>query len=363
MDDVLDPAMTVKVVGHQWYWSYEYSDFVNDDGESIEFDSYMIPSEDLEEGQLRQLEVDSRVIVPVNTHIRFIVTGADVIHDFAVPALALKIDATPGRLNQSSVLIQREGVFYGQCSEICGVLHSAMPIAVEAVSVEKYLAWTAKGEGIVPGYLILLGISFIGLAYITVYVGAIAILFLFVIFLLDIKLAELHQDNNKNSLPLGNDSLSFTSIDKANKNILSDKLEVEAAFTNLWDGNFAAFTQISSIGWGVIPFGPGLAISDYNLGLLYSIAISSLGVYGLLIAGWAANSKYAFVGSLRSAAQLVSYELVLSSAMLIVLFITAETNRAPFDLPEAESELVAGFMTEHSAEDIFYLLSLSWILG
>lgn len=136
------------------------------------------------------------------------------------------------------------------------------------------------------------------------------------------------------------------------------------------------------LGWGVIPFGPGLAISDYNLGLLYSIAISSLGVYGLLIAGWAANSKYAFVGSLRSAAQLVSYELVLSSAMLIILFMTgslnmtsiieyqqavwfvvplfpvfiiffigalAETNRAPFDLPEAESELVAGFMTEHSA--------------
>jgi cytochrome c oxidase subunit 2 len=113
MDDVLDPAMTVKAVGHQWYWSYEYSDFVNDDGESIEFDSYMIPGDDLEDGQLRQLEVDARVVVPVNTHIRFIVTGADVIHDFAVPALALKIDATPGRLNQSSVLIQREGVFYG----------------------------------------------------------------------------------------------------------------------------------------------------------------------------------------------------------------------------------------------------------
>ena len=141
MDDVLDPAMTVKAVGHQWYWSYEYSDFVNDDGESIEFDSYMVPEDDLEDGQLRQLEVDSRVIVPVNTHIRFIVTGADVIHDFAVPALALKIDATPGRLNQASVLIQREGVFYGQCSEICGVLHSSMPICIEAVSVEKYLAW------------------------------------------------------------------------------------------------------------------------------------------------------------------------------------------------------------------------------
>lgn len=113
MDDVLDPCMTVKAVGHQWYWSYEYSDFVTEDGESIEFDSYMIPQEDLTDGQLRQLEVDSRVIVPVNTHIRFIVTGADVIHDFAVPALGLKIDATPGRLNQASVLIQRAGVFYG----------------------------------------------------------------------------------------------------------------------------------------------------------------------------------------------------------------------------------------------------------
>lgn len=133
--------LNVQSKTHQWYWSYEYSDFVNDDGESIEFDSYMIPQEDLVDGQLRQLEVDSRVIVPVNTHIRFIVTGADVIHDFAVPALGLKIDATPGRLNQASVLIQREGVFYGQCSEICGVLHSAMPIAIESVSIEKYLAW------------------------------------------------------------------------------------------------------------------------------------------------------------------------------------------------------------------------------
>jgi cytochrome c oxidase subunit 2 len=141
MDEVMSPSMTIKVVGHQWYWTYQYSDFVNEDGESIEFDSYMIPETDLEEGQLRLLEVDNRVVVPVDTHIRFIVTGADVIHDFAVPALGIKIDCTPGRLNQTSVLVQREGLYYGQCSEICGVYHGFMPIAVEAVSLEKYLAW------------------------------------------------------------------------------------------------------------------------------------------------------------------------------------------------------------------------------
>ncbi|GAB2652379.1 hypothetical protein GCM10027068_35590 [Prescottella soli] len=141
MDDVISPAMTIKAVGHQWYWSYEYSDFVNEDGESIEFDSYMIPDSDLEDGQLRLLDVDNRVVLPVDTHVRFVVTGADVIHDFAVPSLGLKIDATPGRLNQVSVITEREGVYYGQCSELCGVYHGFMPIAVEAVSLDKYLSW------------------------------------------------------------------------------------------------------------------------------------------------------------------------------------------------------------------------------
>nr|QRH18087.1 cytochrome c oxidase subunit 2 [Sporobolomyces sp.] len=141
MDEVNSPTMTVKVAGHQWYWSYEYSDFVSADGESIEFDSYMVPESDLELGQLPLLEVDNRVVVPVDTHIRFIVTGQDVIHDWAVPALGIKMDAVPGRLNQTSVIIQREGTYYGQCSEICGVYHPFMPIVVEAVSLEKYLSW------------------------------------------------------------------------------------------------------------------------------------------------------------------------------------------------------------------------------
>lgn len=109
------------------------------DGESIEFDSYMVPESDLELGQLRLLDVDNRVVVPVDTHIRFIVTSSDVIHDFAVPSLGFKLDAIPGRLNQTTALIQREGVYYGQCSEICGVYHGYMPICVEAVSLEKYL--------------------------------------------------------------------------------------------------------------------------------------------------------------------------------------------------------------------------------
>ena len=126
---------------HQWYWSYEYSDYVNESGESIEFDSYMIPESDLELGQFRLLDVDNNVIVPVDTHIRLIVTGADVIHSWAVPSLGIKIDAVPGRLNQTSILAERPGLFYGQCSEICGVWHGFMPIAVEAVSVQDYLTW------------------------------------------------------------------------------------------------------------------------------------------------------------------------------------------------------------------------------
>lgn len=141
LDEVIDPALTIKVTGHQWYWSYEYSDMLNENGESIDFDSYMIPESDLELGQFRLLDVDNRLVVPIDTHVRYIVTGTDVIHDFAVPSLGLKIDAVPGRLNQTSAIIEREGVFYGQCSEICGVWHGFMPIAVEAVKVSDFFAW------------------------------------------------------------------------------------------------------------------------------------------------------------------------------------------------------------------------------
>jgi len=141
IDEVMDPAMTLKVVGHQWYWSYEYSDHVTDEGESLAFDSYMIADEELGDGHLRLLEVDNRIVVPAETHIRVIVTAADVLHCWAVPSFGIKMDACPGRLNQTSMFIKREGVYYGQCSEICGVNHAFMPIVVEAKPLGEYVEW------------------------------------------------------------------------------------------------------------------------------------------------------------------------------------------------------------------------------
>jgi cytochrome c oxidase subunit 2 len=138
IDEVIDAAITIKVIGHQWYWSYEYSDYADQDGNSLEFDSYMIPESDLETGDLRLLEVDNQLVVPTNTHVRCILTSADVIHCWAIPSLGVKLDCIPGRLNQTSFLAYREGVFYGQCSEICGANHAFMPIAVKAVNLEEY---------------------------------------------------------------------------------------------------------------------------------------------------------------------------------------------------------------------------------
>ena len=120
IDEIIDPAITIKCVGHQWYWSYEYSDFESKLG-TINFDSYMIPEDELELGELRLLEVDNRIVLPVNFHVRVIVTAADVLHSWAVPSLGIKVDACTGRLNQTSLFVLREGVFFGQCSEICGV--------------------------------------------------------------------------------------------------------------------------------------------------------------------------------------------------------------------------------------------------
>ena len=106
IDEVVDPAVTLKAIGHQWYWSYEYSDYSKSDEPAIAFDSYMIPEDDLELGQLRLLEVDNRIVLPVNTHVRLIITGADVLHSWAVPSLGIKCDAIPGRLNQIPLFIQ-----------------------------------------------------------------------------------------------------------------------------------------------------------------------------------------------------------------------------------------------------------------
>lgn len=139
IDEVAEPALTVKAIGHQWYWSYEYSDFSN-----IEFDSYIIPEDSLKEGEFRLLEVDNRVILPYLTQVRLLVRAADVIHSWTVPGLGVKADAVPGRLNQLSLLFNRPGVFYGQCSEICGANHRFMPIRVESISPSHFLKWVSN---------------------------------------------------------------------------------------------------------------------------------------------------------------------------------------------------------------------------
>ena len=132
----LDPSLTIKVTGHQWYWSYEYTDYEN---EKIMFDSYMIPEEDLQNGDLRLLEVDKKLWLPVYTHVRVLITAMDVLHSWAIPAFGIKMDAVPGRLNQLDVFIHRSGVFYGQCSEICGIGHGFMPICLYAISYLNFL--------------------------------------------------------------------------------------------------------------------------------------------------------------------------------------------------------------------------------
>jgi len=140
-DDVTDPEISLKVEAHQWYWSYEYADFLSDDDEFIAYDSYMVGESELEKGKLRMLEVDNRIILPELTHARFNVSSTDVIHCLASPSLGLKCDAYPYKTNQISVYTNREGTYYGQCSEICGILHSSMPIVIESVSLEKFLVF------------------------------------------------------------------------------------------------------------------------------------------------------------------------------------------------------------------------------
>ena len=143
MDAAVDPAMTLKIIGHQWYWSYEYSDVAVTTGAHVAFDAYMVPEDDLTAGQLRLLEVDRRVVLPELVPVRLLVTAADVLHSWAMPSLGIKVDAVPGRMNQVTLLADREGTFYGQCSEICGVNHGFMPIALDIVSPERFVAWLA----------------------------------------------------------------------------------------------------------------------------------------------------------------------------------------------------------------------------
>lgn len=181
MDEIIEPLFTIKVIGHQWYWSYEFLEtklffdlftfkYVQDidpdllwgefyEGHTYEFDSFMIPTDSLKKNQLRLLDVDNKLYLPIETNIRVLITAADVLHSWAVPALGVKLDACPGRLNQTSLYIKRPGTFYGQCSEICGVNHGFMPIAVKGVDLlgsgSKLTANTA--EVVIPIFVAALG--------------------------------------------------------------------------------------------------------------------------------------------------------------------------------------------------------------
>jgi cytochrome c oxidase subunit 2 len=142
MDEIINPEISLKVIGHQWFWSYEISDFnsCKENNKSFKFSSYMLTDEELNKnknkytkGCFRILETNKRVVLPASTHIRLLVSAVDVLHSWTIPSFGLKIDACPGRLNQSNLFLKRLGIFYGQCSEICGVNHGFMPIVIVSV--------------------------------------------------------------------------------------------------------------------------------------------------------------------------------------------------------------------------------------
>lgn len=162
MDEIIDPKVTVKAIGYQWFWNYEYAEtkdeILFDDKTDflgynlreyrnyLNFDSVMYTYDELPFGFHRLLDVDHQMILPINVHIRLMITGGDVIHSWSVPALGIKVDAIPGRMNQVGVFVKREGIFYGQCSELCGVNHGFMPIAVKAVNYDKFIKWYYNKE-------------------------------------------------------------------------------------------------------------------------------------------------------------------------------------------------------------------------
>ena len=141
MDKAKNPEMTLKITGHQWFWSYQYPDNGN-----FEFDSNIIDEEDLKEGQIRLLEVDERVVLPVDTEIRLLMTSDDVLHNWAIPSFGVKMDTVPGRTNESWIKVTKIGTYYGQCSELCGVNHGFMPIRVDVVSKAEFAKWAAAAK-------------------------------------------------------------------------------------------------------------------------------------------------------------------------------------------------------------------------
>lgn len=135
IEENFNPSLSIKIIGHQWYWSYEYRDY------NIEFDSFIIPQNEINNYNFRLLDTDNNIIIPFNLHTRLLLTSNDVIHSWTIPRLGVKVDAVPGRLNQINFYSYRPGIFYGQCSEICGANHSFIPIALEVTSINNFINW------------------------------------------------------------------------------------------------------------------------------------------------------------------------------------------------------------------------------
>jgi cytochrome c oxidase subunit 2 len=147
IDAFVKPDFTVKVVGNQWYWAYEVDSFISKKTKKgFSFESYITADKDLKIGGLRLLEVDNQIVLPVNKMVEVLVTSNDVLHSWAVPSLGIKIDACPGRLNQVFVKLLRKGIYYGQCSEICGVNHGFIPIVVRGVTEKQFITWISKNH-------------------------------------------------------------------------------------------------------------------------------------------------------------------------------------------------------------------------
>lgn len=135
LDETSSPALSLKIIGHQWYWSYEYRDF------NLTLDSFIIPTDSLPIGAYRLLETDNHIMAPINTIIRLLITSSDVIHAWTIPSICSKVDAVPGRINQLNINIAYPGLFFGQCSEICGANHSFIPIRIEVIPLNTFISW------------------------------------------------------------------------------------------------------------------------------------------------------------------------------------------------------------------------------
>lgn len=139
IEEINKPLISIKAIGHQWYWNYEYSDF-----KKIEFESYI--KQEYNNKEFRILDVDNRIVLPLNTQTRILVTSEDVIHSWTIPSLGIKIDGTPGRINQGKIILIRPGLFFGQCSEICGTNHTFIPIVLESINIKRFIDWIKRRE-------------------------------------------------------------------------------------------------------------------------------------------------------------------------------------------------------------------------